>query len=400
MKFPNGGRSASQPVLDSNHSSVSAWVPETEAERKAIQEQLERILSSSLFKSKRYPNLLRYVVVRSLEGHTDHLKERTLGIEVFGRDPDYDTNLDPVVRTTAVEIRKRIAQYYHEPGHETEIRIDFPPGTYLPEFRLPQKPAVAAAPPARQKRALTVAAFAAAALIVAILVLSRPWESKPALDRFWAPILDSPDPVLVYIGGYAMDTQQQPVSLTDLQNSESVAYADATALTRIASLFSARHKSYRTRLQIAGKLEDLREGPAVLIGAFNNRWTLRLTGQLRFGFARNPETHISWIQDRENPTAMNWSHEMTAPYANVQEDYAIISRVLDPTTGRMVVTASGLAKFGTEAAGEFLTNPAYMEQIPKQAPKDWDRRNIQLVIRSTVIGRSSGPPQITAAHFW
>ena len=362
---------------------------------------MERILSSSLFKnSKRYPNLLRYVVVRSLEGHTDHLKERTLGIEVFGRDPDYDTNLDPVVRTTAVEIRKRIAQYYHEPGHESEIRIDFPPGTYLPEFRLPQKPAVAAAPLASRKRALAAAVFVIASVAVAALVLSRPWETKGALDRFWAPILDSPDPVLIYIGGYSMDVPQEPVSLTDLQNSERVAYADATALARIASLFSAHRKSYRTRWQILGKLEDLKEGPAVLIGAFNNSWTLRLTGQLRFSFARNPETHISWIQDRENPKAVKWFHEMTAPYANVQEDYAIISRVLDPTTGRMVVTASGLAKFGTEAAGEFLTNPAYMEQIPKQAPKDWYGRNIQLVIRSTVIGRSSGPPQIAAAYFW
>jgi len=68
---------------------------------------LERILSSPLFrKSKRFPNLLRFVVERSLHGHSEPLKERTLGIEVFGRAPDYDTNLDPVVRTTAVEIRK------------------------------------------------------------------------------------------------------------------------------------------------------------------------------------------------------------------------------------------------------------------------------------------------------
>ena len=337
----------------------------------------------------------------SLEGHTEHLKERTLGIEVFGRDPDYDTNLDPVVRTSAAEIRKRIAQYYHEPGHESEIRIDFPPGFYQPEFRHPQKPAVAAARAAIRSMPLAVAGIVAVALLALVAALvTKPWESKGALDRFWAPILDSPDPVLVYIGGYAMDTHQQPVSLTDLQNSERVAYADATALARIASLFAAHHKSYRTKLQISAKLEDLKDGPAVLIGAFNNSWTLRLTGQLRFGFDRNPEAHVSWIEDRENPKAVKWSHEMTAPYASVQEDYAIISRVVDPTTGRMVVTASGLAKFGTEAAGEFLTNSVYMEQIPKQAPKGWERRNIQLVIRANVVGRSSGPPQIVAAHFW
>jgi hypothetical protein len=362
---------------------------------------LDRILGGPLFKnSKRYPNLLRYVVERSLDGQPGHLKERTLGIEVFGREPDYDTNLDPVVRTSAVEIRKRIAQYYHEPGHETEIRIDFPPGTYLPEFRLPQKPAVADAAPARPKRAFFVAGGALAAAALAALILFRPWEPKGALERFWAPILDSPDPVLVYIGGYSMDPPQLPVSLMDLQNSERVAYADATALARIASLLSTHRKSYRTRFQISGKLEDLRDGPAVLIGAFNNSWTLRLTGQLRFSFARDPETHISWIQDRQNPKLLKWSHQMTAPYTNVQEDYAIISRVVDPTTGRMVVTASGLAKFGTEAAGEFLTNPAYMDQISRKAPKGWERRNMQIVIRANVVGRTSGPPQIVTAYFW
>src|SRR5258706_12869793 len=87
--------------------------------------------------SKRYPALLRYVVEQALAGHTDQIKERTLGIEVFGRTPDYDTNQDPVVRTTAGEIRKRIAQYYHEPGHQDELRIELPCGSYVPEFHMP-----------------------------------------------------------------------------------------------------------------------------------------------------------------------------------------------------------------------------------------------------------------------
>jgi hypothetical protein len=242
------------------------------------------------------------------------------------------------------------------------------------------------------------------ALVSTVLALAafvvRPWEPKGALENFWAPVLDSPDPVFVYIGGYAFDQPQQPVSLTDLQNSERVAYADATALARIVSLLSTHQKRYRTRLQLFAKLDDLRDGPAVLIGAFNNSWTLRLTGPLRFSFARNPETHVTWIQDKDSPKAVKWFHEMMGPFANVQEDYAIISRVVDPTTGRVVVTVSGLAKFGTEAAGEFLTNPVYMQQISRQAPRGWERRNMQLVIRANVVGRSPGPPQILAAHFW
>src|ERR1700736_270054 len=110
----------------------------TEAEREAIRNQMERMLANPLFKnSKRYPTLLRYIVEQPLAGSPAELKERTLGVEVFGRHPDYDTNADPIVRATAGEIRKRIAQYYHEHGHETEIRIDLLPGSYVPEFQIP-----------------------------------------------------------------------------------------------------------------------------------------------------------------------------------------------------------------------------------------------------------------------
>ena len=393
------GQRTSSPSVDSKHSSDNLWVPETEAEREAIREQLERILTSPLFRSsKRYPNLLRYVVERSLAGHSEPLKERMLGVEVFGREPVYDTNLDPVVRISAVEIRKRIAQYYHEAAHETEIRIDFPPGTYLPEFRHPLRaPVDATARPVR--RGLLIGA-AGALLAVLALTLAGVWSPRGALEKFWRPVLDSPDPVFVYIGGTAIEPPPQPVSLIDLQNSESVAYADATAFARIIAFMGMHHKIYRTRLQISAKVDDLKDGPAVLIGGFNNSWTLRLTGELRFSFARNPETHVSWIRDRDNPTIIKWSHQMTAPYGVVQEDYAIISRVLDPTTGRIVVTASGLAKFGTEAAGEFLTNPGYIEQIFRLAPKGWERRNMQIIIRAHVVGRSSGPPEIVVTHFW
>ena len=68
----------------------------TNAERAAITEQLERMLASPLFShSRRYPNLLRHIVERTLDGRADELKERTIGVEVFGREPGYDTNADP-----------------------------------------------------------------------------------------------------------------------------------------------------------------------------------------------------------------------------------------------------------------------------------------------------------------
>ena len=95
-------------VLDRDPAPAIPAVPEVE--HFAVQQQLERILVHPLFShSKRYPLLLRWVVERSLEGRASQLKERTLGIEVFGRDPNYDTNTDPVVRITAGEADRGVA---------------------------------------------------------------------------------------------------------------------------------------------------------------------------------------------------------------------------------------------------------------------------------------------------
>jgi hypothetical protein len=147
-------------------------------------------------------------------------------------------------------------------------------------------------------------------------------------------------------------------------------------------------------------LDDLKDGPAILIGAFNNSWTLRLTGQLRFSFVNDRINHFEWIRDSEHPDSRQWAHSVDSPYSSLPTDYAIVSRVMDPTTGRFVVTASGLAKFGTEAAGEFLTNPVYMQQVAKTAPRDWEQKNLEIVINTNVVGRSAGPPHVVATHYW
>src|SRR5271168_5145370 len=103
-----------------------------------VREQLNRLLAHPLFtNSKRYPVLLAYTVEQALLGNANELKERTIGVEAFGRVPSYDVNLDPVVRTTAAEVRKRLIQYYYSPDHAGEVIIELPVGSYIPAFREP-----------------------------------------------------------------------------------------------------------------------------------------------------------------------------------------------------------------------------------------------------------------------
>jgi hypothetical protein len=101
-----------------------------------VREQVNRLLAHPLFtNSKRYPVLLAYTVEQALLGNAGELKERTIGVEAFGREPSYDVNLDPVVRTTAAEVRKKLIQYYYSTEHAGELVIELPLGSYVPSFR-------------------------------------------------------------------------------------------------------------------------------------------------------------------------------------------------------------------------------------------------------------------------
>jgi hypothetical protein len=369
-----------------------------------VREQLDRLLESSLFRnSKRYPALLRHVVEATLEGRAAELKERLLGVQVFGRPTDYDTNVDPVVRTSAAEIRKRMAQYYLDTAHESELRIELPLGSYVPEFHWPTRPAPpAAAAPAslvpnasisavdesrpRAYLKLLIAAALLALVAISALMWKRPWETPSALDQFWNPVLNTNVPVVLCAG-----VQQGGIP-----------WPDALTLARITGIIGERKHAYQIRRQDLATFTELSQGPVVLIGAFNDAWTLLLNQQSRFSFDR--DASANWISDRQNPSSRKWSVDSNkldaAGHHLYNEDYAIVSRILDPRTGNIVVTAAGLHGYGTAAAGAFLTRGDYFLQFASGAPNGWQKKNLQIVIRTEVINGSSGPPRVVASYFW
>jgi hypothetical protein len=434
----SGGNSSRQPAH------ALGWLPQSEEERALVWEELERIVASSGFRnSRKYPALLRYIVEHTLNGEAEHLKERTLGVEVFGRHPDYDTSVDPVVRIVAAEVRKRIGQYYHELAAPGKVLIDLSSGTYVPRFHIPERTAgghpvgepaslepvsapegVGESPlvpqPARRMRLWRVnrrAWYAGAALSLILLIGAAAWLTRPqttAMAQFWSPILDSPGAVLlVVVGGASWIPQSSgipagsisaastaPPSIDEQQSRDLMAIADAFTLSDVAGILRSYRKAYLIRPDTLMDLPQLSMGSAVLIGAFNNPWTLRLTATLRFSFMRDLATNTNWIQDRTNKGMGNWKAVTTTPYALVTEDWAVISRFRNQDTEHSIVTAAGLSRWGTIAAGEFLTNPVCLAELARRAPANWGDKNLQVVIATKVINGQPGPPRILATEFW
>jgi serine/threonine-protein kinase len=106
------------------------------SDAQAVLRQLDRVLGSPGFsRNQRLSQFLRFVVERHLDGKDNELKESVIAIEVFGRRPDFDSRLDPVVRTEAVRLRARLNEYYLKEGKADALVIDLPKGGYIPRFR-------------------------------------------------------------------------------------------------------------------------------------------------------------------------------------------------------------------------------------------------------------------------
>jgi tetratricopeptide (TPR) repeat protein len=112
-------------------------MPVLETEGEAVRRQLEQVLKSPGFaRNERLCGFLRFVVERHVDGRSKELKESVIGIEVFGREPSYDTKADPIVRTEARRLRTRLREYYDGPGAGDTLVIDVPKGGYVPVIRL------------------------------------------------------------------------------------------------------------------------------------------------------------------------------------------------------------------------------------------------------------------------
>jgi hypothetical protein len=404
--------------------------------------QLEVMLQDDVFRSsRRSSEFLRYVVTQALNG-SDQIKERTIGVEVFGRSLSYDTNIDHIVRTAATELRKRLAIYYGDEKHRSELRIGLVPGSYVPRFTAATEPSLAVAEPetdhpaigdglrgadllpepvipeetqparAHRRRVLLVAGFVAVLLVAAALLTVRSLQKPSPEVLFWKPVLDTPGPVLLAVGDVphgpptlptATGNAAQATPVPSADPNPTVPFADAVTIARVVGALEAQQKKVFIRRESVSSFSDLREGAVVLIGAFNNEWSLRLTHPLRYSLALDPERNLIYIRDARNPGARTWSWGTNQPRDPARginsprlEDYALISRIESSETGHAVVVIGGLYTYGTETAGEFLTDSSLMEQVARQAPHPGPRGTLQIVLGTTVTDGTPGPPRILA----
>ena len=382
-----------------------------------IEEALSELLKSTPFRSsKQSQQLLCYVVKQTLSNNGELLKERVIGMEVFGRRADYDTSADPIVRSRATEVRRRLAQYYMGEGIHAPIRIEINPGSYHATFSVlrkqedysPQNGSTEAAPlgnsgasqlpipipevsitesePIKKPRFRirpSTALWGTATLLLVALVSSWLFH-ETAIDTFWGPLFRSGKPLLIYTGSL------------QVKDATFVNAGDLSATVKVADLMSHHKQPFDIRTGQEVTFEDFRQVPAVLIGCLNDQWTLLLDDGPQFDC--KVVNKVPMVED------LSGSHrQWTTAYSKdgkVDTDYAVVSRLALSNTGQPLIVIAGISDSGTRAAAEFITTPERVTQLALSAPKGWQSKNLQFVLQTKVVNGIPSNSTVVAVRSW
>lgn len=414
--------------------------------------------------SKRGQQFLSYVVHHRLEGNHERLKERTIGVDLFQRPVGYATGDDPVVRVQAGEVRRRLNQYYQATPDGSSVRIELHVGSYTPEFKwtdpekrqvqvsglqpvpapqeIPREAGLAGGStpimfrlwsrtrPILGRYKLHLLAVALVVLVGLALIESihHRSASESVIQKFWSPAINSSEPVLIClakppvyrpsVGLYQrhskdpekfLDQFERLTQKPDLKPDEKLTWGDMVeypdyglatgdvySAISLIGFFSQLGKKNLVRIGGDYSFEDLRNSPSVVIGAFNNRWAMQMTSSLHFAFADEGDQSI--IEEEGTPNRRWYSRDDSNGKA--LDDYAVVTRLLNSKTGQFVVVVAGIRSYGTQAAGEFVSNPVHLQEAFRTAAPDWEKRNVQILLHIQVTDGLPGPPQVVAMYVW
>jgi hypothetical protein len=430
---------------------------EHETRLNGIEESLQQILGSSRFRdAAQLQSLLEFIVQNAVHGHDDQLKERIIGICVFGRKPDYETADDPIVRSRVGQLRKRLKQYYESAeSRGSSFRIVIPTGTYKPTFVfLPETQEAnhnrrdeelshpifdsdeadartATTDPSRKRfagrgwRAWVIAAVTCCVLLLLGWTGYRKMHVSN-LDLFWSPVLESSRPILICNGtttafrlSRSYWNRAEPAAepgemeqpgikrqVPALTEGEVWASKDLEAIPdgfmtpgdlattlQVAVLLKSKDRSYGLRTGSNLPFVDLQSSPVILVGAFNNAWTMDLNHNLPYFFDRGGHLreqggqHRVWVSHR-------------SPDELAEEDYAVVARILNSKTGNPVVILAGERNCGTEAAGEFATDRGQWSQLRGVSRDALEKNNLEIVLHVSLDHCRPTSMSVEALQVW
>jgi hypothetical protein len=265
-------------------------------------------------------------------------------------------------------------------------------------------------------------------LLALVCALLWRFEQPSALDQLWNPVLRprltitfclpsdaagsriaAAAGILSYSSLPTRSTDAEPLnasadranpSFLDYEkNGENVVFSDVLATMRISNWIATRDGEQKLRLDHSTTLDDLQQGPTILIGGLDNAWTLRAIAHLRYRFQGTDQEQY-WITDTKNPGRRTWEVDLKTQYPAVKRDFALIARLHDDSTRQVQVIVAGIGMSGTAAAGEFMVDPNRLEELRKRVGPGFRDHDFEAVLGTDVVNGIPGSATILAVAVW
>jgi hypothetical protein len=375
-------------------------------ERRAA--QVRKILESRpLQHADALKRLLDYLARQALENHGDELKEYTVGLEAFGKPPDYNPQLDSSVRVQAGKLRQKLDEYYRTEGVADDLIVALPKGHFKLEFQA--RAAAAGANVARPSRTRWASWAAWASPLTSIVVIAlgsllflypRSPTAAPAsvwtpeMEELWRPFLSSPRPLMVAIGtplfvkiggtffrDPTLNTWEHAngaKEVRDVQRAVGGETAGAFLYTGIGEaegafelgrLLLTRNRDITVRASSQLTWEDIDRYNVIFLGSPKyNQQTLDLPVRQDFEINR---AQVQNLRPAPGEPA-SFEEKFSADHVHLDEGHALISRLPGlHRTGEILVLA-GSSTESTRAAAEFVTRPEYVAALVRQMHRHGD----------------------------
>src|SRR5262249_46322601 len=217
------------------------------------------------------------------------------------------------------------------------------------------------------------------------------------------PVLQGSSPVslcVAFVPVYAPNRDPDPKSPLKVEDfvylpDHSVGGGDLIAVSRLSAMLTRMRRPYNVRLGNAVSFHDLKSAPAILVGYSYTQWR-EISSEMRFFIEVSRK--FTGITDNGAPT--RWSLPNLPPDRHTNEDYAIVSRVFHPDTHAMLMEVAGITQYGTDAAGDLVTQGDLLAEALRGAPAGWQQKNLQLILHVKVIAGAPTTPKVVAMHFW
>jgi hypothetical protein len=140
-------------------------------------------------------------------------------------------------------------------------------------------------------------------------------------------------------------------------------------------------------------VQDLNAAPSILLGYSIHFWE-PVTRDFRYTIRQEN----GMVLDNGKPTG--WIPHNLRADLHVDDDYAIVVRTFDPQTHEIMILVYGAEQYGTQAAAALITDPELLGEALRDAPRDWQKHNLQLVLHTRIVGDYPSVPQVVGSYYW